>query len=133
MVSSRAKHDCSKDEYLGSTDKQRGCKCHRFFTQAAVSQPNCSRKRDEVRHVYKSVIRNWQISTSAYVFSWDNSITVVDVLRPNKTDVLSYLDGHQKPPQRWARATVWFGATEQPWVQEFQVRNLDFVSTLIFR
>ncbi|KAI0030480.1 copper amine oxidase [Vararia minispora EC-137] len=53
--------------------------------------------------------------------AWDNSITVVDTLLPNKTDVLAYFAGKASKPDRYARATIWFGTTENPWIQEFQV------------
>ena len=53
--------------------------------------------------------------------SWDNTIQVVDTLLPNKTAVLPYLDGSGSKPDRYAKAIIWFGASEEPWLQEFQV------------
>ena len=58
--------------------------------------------------------------------SWDNTIQVVDTLLPNKTDVLPYLSGTGSKPDRYAKAIIWFGASEEPWLQEFQVRLEDF-------
>lgn len=53
--------------------------------------------------------------------SWDNSIMRVEVLTPNKTDVLPFTDGNQSVPERWARAAIWVGATVDAYVIEYQV------------
>ena len=58
-----------------------------------------------------------------YFSSWDNSIQIVDTLLPNKTAVLPYLDGTETKPERYAKAIIWFGASEEPWLQEFQVSH----------
>lgn len=55
--------------------------------------------------------------------SWDNSIMVVDLYTPNKTDALSYFAGGDAP-DRWAVASISFGATEEPYVQEWVVGPL---------
>ncbi|WVR09406.1 hypothetical protein IAU60_006473 [Kwoniella sp. DSM 27419] len=55
---------------------------------------------------------------------WDNTIMVVDLLPPNKTDALAYMDGQGSQPQRWAIASVLFGATEMPYVQDLAVGPL---------
>ncbi|PYI16855.1 putative membrane copper amine oxidase [Aspergillus violaceofuscus CBS 115571] len=45
---------------------------------------------------------------------WDNTITLVELMRPNKTDVLSYLD-HQGPaPSRYAHVVLDNRATTDP-------------------
>lgn len=38
---------------------------------------------------------------------------LLELLQPNKTDVLAYLSGSSGPPDRWARVVVQQGATEQ--------------------
>lgn len=43
----------------------------------------------------------------------DNSVVLLELLQPNKTDVLAYLNGTSGPPERWARVVVNQGATEQ--------------------
>jgi primary-amine oxidase len=55
--------------------------------------------------------------------SWDNSIMVVDLAAPNKTDALSYFAGGDEP-SRWATASISFGATEEPYVQQWVVGPL---------
>ncbi|KAH9915164.1 copper amine oxidase [Epithele typhae] len=61
--------------------------------------------------------------------SWDNTIQVVDTLLPNKTAVLPYLSGNGSKPDRYAKAIIWFGASEEPWLQEFQVGPLPISNT----
>ncbi|KAJ6545811.1 copper amine oxidase, partial [Mycena vulgaris] len=56
--------------------------------------------------------------------TWDNSIEMVDLVQPNKTDALEYLDNGGPVPDRFATARVAFGATEEPYVQEFAVGPL---------
>nr|XP_018261712.1 uncharacterized protein I303_06153 [Kwoniella dejecticola CBS 10117]OBR83870.1 hypothetical protein I303_06153 [Kwoniella dejecticola CBS 10117] len=53
--------------------------------------------------------------------AWDNTILVVDILPPNKTDALGYLDGDGEKPDRWAVASLLFGATEEPYAQDWVV------------
>ncbi|KZV72277.1 copper amine oxidase [Peniophora sp. CONT] len=77
---------------------------------------------DIVKYLHKQTELNLTASSDAG--TWDNAITVVDILRPNKTGVLAYLDGEGSAPDRYGRAVIYFGATEQPWVQEFQVGPL---------
>ena len=49
---------------------------------------------------------------------------VIDVNPPNKTDALDYFDIGGEIPKRWAKASISFGATEEPYVQEFVVGPL---------
>ncbi|WRT68621.1 uncharacterized protein IL334_005599 [Kwoniella shivajii] len=53
--------------------------------------------------------------------SWDNTIMVIDLLAPNKTDALDYLDKNGTMPERWAIASLLFGATEEPYAQDWVV------------
>nr|KIR88896.1 hypothetical protein I308_00977 [Cryptococcus tetragattii IND107] len=55
---------------------------------------------------------------------WDNTITVVDLLPPNKTEALSYMDGNGIKPERWAIASLLCGATEEPYAQDLIVGPL---------
>jgi len=54
--------------------------------------------------------------------AWDNWVTVTELLTPNKTDVLPYLDGSGPAPKRYARVVISYGATENPYRQEYMVR-----------
>ncbi len=49
---------------------------------------------------------------------------LVEALRPNKSDVLPYMDGDAEPPVRYARAVLSFGATEEPYYQDIMVGPL---------
>ena len=51
----------------------------------------------------------------------------MDLLQPNKTDALAYLDDDGPPPQRYARATLQFNSKEQPYIQEYMVGPLPLV------
>lgn len=64
----------------------------------------------------------------------------IDLLQPNKTDVLPFLAGGGVAPPRYARATLAFGASEEPYIREYivgpmakgnqtQARPLTFLST----
>ena len=56
--------------------------------------------------------------------SWDNVLQLVELLQPNKSDALTYLDSNGLAPVRYARARIAFGAREDAYVQEFQVGPL---------
>ena len=43
---------------------------------------------------------------------YDNYIMWIEALRPNKTDAVAYLDHEGPLPERWARASLFFGAEE---------------------
>ncbi|KAL8775892.1 MAG: hypothetical protein Q9194_003537 [Teloschistes cf. exilis] len=55
---------------------------------------------------------------------WDNKIIAVELLQPNKSDALSYLDSDTQAPVRNARALIRFGATLEPYLQEYLVGPL---------
>lgn len=52
---------------------------------------------------------------------WDNIILTVELVAPNKTDALSYIDGNGEKPVREALASILFGQYEEPYVQTFKV------------
>lgn len=56
--------------------------------------------------------------------SWDNVILLVELLQPNKSDALPYLNGVAAAPDRYAKATIQFQATEEPYIQEWMVGPL---------
>jgi primary-amine oxidase len=58
------------------------------------------------------------------VSSWDNVIVSLDLLQPNKTDALAYLERHGPAPVRYARATLQFNSKVQPYIQEYMVGPL---------
>ncbi len=58
------------------------------------------------------------------MFRWDNVIMNVELLQPNKSDALPYLESGGAAPSRYAKATLLFAATEEPYIQEFMVGPL---------
>ncbi|KAJ7159987.1 copper amine oxidase [Mycena crocata] len=64
------------------------------------------------------------LTAAADAGAWDNAIEVVDLVQPNKTDALDYLDNGGPAPDRFAVARIAFGATEEPWLQDFIVGPL---------
>ena len=48
----------------------------------------------------------------------------LDLLQPNKTDAINYLDKNASAPTRYAQATLSFGATTDPYFQEYMVGPL---------
>lgn len=54
---------------------------------------------------------------------------LVELLLPNKTDTLDYIDGRTAaPPTRYARVVVDIRATENPYIQDLQVGPLPISS-----
>ncbi|KAJ7320783.1 putative copper amine oxidase [Mycena albidolilacea] len=64
------------------------------------------------------------LTAAADAGAWDNAIEVVDLVQPNKTDALDYLDNDGPVPARYAVARIAFGATEEPYLQDFIVGPL---------
>ncbi|PVH72022.1 DUF1965-domain-containing protein [Cadophora sp. DSE1049] len=56
--------------------------------------------------------------------SWANTIESVDLLHPNKTDVLPYLADTKPAPARDARAMLMFRSAMEPYMQEWMVGPL---------
>ncbi|KHO00534.1 Copper amine oxidase [Metarhizium album ARSEF 1941] len=57
--------------------------------------------------------------------SWDNKILLVELLLPNKSDALPLLNNKTtKAPRRCARATLMFGATPNPYLQDYVIGPL---------
>ncbi|KAJ7661708.1 copper amine oxidase [Mycena rosella] len=64
------------------------------------------------------------LTAAADAGAWDNAIEVVDLVQPNKTDALEYLDNGGAVPDRFAVARIAFGATDEPYLQDFIVGPL---------
>ena len=58
------------------------------------------------------------------LYSWDNKILEVELLQPNKSDALAYLTESSPAPDRYARVQIRFGATLEPYIQEYQIGPL---------
>ncbi|KAK6371693.1 hypothetical protein LTS17_008516 [Exophiala oligosperma] len=64
------------------------------------------------------------LTANANATSWDNVIVQVETLQPNKSDALPYLNGEGPKPARYARATLQFQATMEPYIREYMVGPL---------
>ncbi len=49
-------------------------------------------------------------------------------MQPKKSDALSYFDSGAAAPDRYARVVIQFGATLEPYIQEYQVGPLPVVN-----
>ncbi|KAI2080782.1 hypothetical protein LOZ04_004158 [Ophidiomyces ophidiicola] len=64
------------------------------------------------------------LTAASNATSWDNIIVLVELLQPNKSNALPYLNDNGPAPDRYARAGIQFRATEEPYVQDFMVGPL---------
>ncbi|KAH0597518.1 hypothetical protein MHUMG1_04897 [Metarhizium humberi] len=65
------------------------------------------------------------LTTEDAAGSWDNKILLVELLAPNKSDTLPFLNNKTTtPPPRCARATLMFGATPSPYLQDYVIGPL---------
>lgn len=55
---------------------------------------------------------------------WDNSILLVELMQPNKSDALSYIDGSGPPPARYAHVVIDHRASEDPYYGDILVGPL---------
>ncbi|KAE8257918.1 hypothetical protein A4X13_0g2025 [Tilletia indica] len=79
---------------------------------------------EEATSVVEYLHRHFNLTHAEDAGPWDNAVSVVDLVPPNKTEALSYLDGDGPIPLRWAKASISFGATETPYLQDFAVGPL---------
>ncbi|KAF9776879.1 hypothetical protein IL306_004871 [Fusarium sp. DS 682] len=66
----------------------------------------------------------FNLTTAKDAGSRDNKIVSVELMMPNKTDVLPFLSNSSGSPERYALATVMFGAPETAYIQDFKVGPL---------
>ena len=64
------------------------------------------------------------LTVSENATEWDNSILLVELMIPNKTDVLAYLDGNATEPPRFAHIMLDNRATESPMYSDLLVGPL---------
>ncbi|OBS29614.1 hypothetical protein FPOA_03550 [Fusarium poae] len=63
--------------------------------------------------------------------SRDNKIMSVELMMPNKSDVLPFLSDSSGAPTRYALAAVMFGAPEEAYLQEFKVGPLPITNSSV--
>lgn len=55
---------------------------------------------------------------------WDNTVLLVELQIPNKTDVVAHIDGGGAAPERWAHVVLDYRATTEPYYQDLLVGPL---------
>ncbi|KAJ7032822.1 copper amine oxidase [Mycena alexandri] len=104
-----------------------------FSAVVSAPKPNIflSLSNDEAAAVISFLHNQTELNLTANAVAgpWDNAIEVVDLVQPNKTDALAYLDNGGPIPARYAMARIAFGATEKPYLQEFMVGPLPISKT----
>lgn len=64
------------------------------------------------------------LTTAENATSWDNVIDFIQLLPPNKTDALAYVDGDSPEPPRYAQVSLSLAATENATYTEITVGPL---------
>ncbi|KAK5165228.1 uncharacterized protein LTR77_009326 [Saxophila tyrrhenica] len=64
------------------------------------------------------------LTNSSKAGEWDNTLLLVELNVPNKTDVLPYIDGNASAPERWAHAVLDMRASEDPVLADILVGPL---------
>ncbi|GJN93983.1 hypothetical protein Rhopal_007046-T1 [Rhodotorula paludigena] len=64
------------------------------------------------------------LTAAADAGSWDNLITVIDLLVPNKTESLAYMAGTGPEPERYAYASIMHNSLEEPYLEDYMVGPL---------
>ncbi|KAJ2906807.1 hypothetical protein MKZ38_010798 [Zalerion maritima] len=68
------------------------------------------------------------LTTSGEAGEWDNTIILVELMAPNKTDALAYLDGTGSAPDRYAHAIIDHAAGEDAYYGDIIVGPLPVVN-----
>ena len=68
--------------------------------------------------------KDLNLTVSVNATEWSNSILLVELMIPNKTDVLAYIDGDAKAPTRYAHVSLDLRATLEPTYRDILVGPL---------
>ncbi|EXJ64035.1 hypothetical protein A1O7_00370 [Cladophialophora yegresii CBS 114405] len=93
---------------------------HRHF-QAPAENPWAELDDAEASQLYLWLHENTNLFDSA---SDTNALNLVELLRPNKSDVADYLDHGGPPPERWARLSNLESKGDEAFVKEYMVGPL---------
>ncbi|RPA87874.1 copper amine oxidase [Ascobolus immersus RN42] len=126
---------------------QKRANIHKILDRRETSTPEdplCSDKTERLikapkHNVWDSLTVDEVVTVTGYMFTdsgynltkteeagnWDNTIALVELFLPNKTDALAYIDGKtDKLPERYAHVIVDMRATEEPYMQDLLVGPL---------
>ncbi|OAP58372.1 hypothetical protein AYL99_07462 [Fonsecaea erecta] len=99
-------------------------KHHRHF-QAPAENPWAELGEVEASQVYLWLQKNTNIFNSTDGVSNNNSpLNLIELLRPNKSDVVDYLDHHGPVPERWARLSTVETKGDDAFIVEYMVGPL---------
>jgi hypothetical protein len=80
---------------------------------------------EEVGSIIKWLLKPEQGLNIAYpsddATAFDNILEVVELVMPNKTDALNYMDKGGEMPKRYARVTIDVGNSDIPYLDEYMV------------
>lgn len=68
--------------------------------------------------------KDLNLTTTDKAGEWDNTILLVELMIPNKSDVLSFIDGYNKPPTRFAHVVLDHRASVDPYYADTLVGPL---------
>ncbi|KAJ5587639.1 uncharacterized protein N7459_003404 [Penicillium hispanicum] len=68
------------------------------------------------------------LTTTKEAGNWDNTIELVELMQPNKTDVLGYIDEGGKAPSRYAHVVIDHRATTEPYYADILVGPLPIIN-----
>jgi primary-amine oxidase len=104
-------------------------------TKAPYENVFCSLSNDEAASVigWLHEQESLNLTNADEAGDWDNSIMVVELYTPNKTDAVKYFDKGGEKPDRWAVASLSFGAVEEPYIQDWVIGPLPISeNTMLF-
>ncbi|KAL4807301.1 copper amine oxidase [Aspergillus unguis] len=89
---------------------------------------------DETADVAKWLFGRHELNLTStdYAGEWDNTIALIELNRPNKTQVLPYLDGSGPAPTRYAHVRLNNRATEDPYYADILVGPLPISNVSIW-
>ncbi|GAA5905162.1 hypothetical protein JCM6882_000397 [Rhodosporidiobolus microsporus] len=81
---------------------------------------------DEAEDVLQFLFKQEELNLTAQADagSWDNTVGVIDLAVPNKTETLPFLAGEGSAPPRYAQATLFFSAFEEPYIEDYLIGPL---------
>ncbi|RDW88702.1 putative copper amine oxidase [Coleophoma cylindrospora] len=119
-----------KNGYHSGTKRQlSGASCAAPAAQS-ISAPDinpwASLSDDEAASVLKWLFGQptLNLTATADAGEWDNTVLLVELMEPNKTDVISYLDGNGTAPSRYAHVVLDHRASVDPYYQDLLVGPL---------
>lgn len=116
-------------QYPDQILKKRGDDCN-FSFDKYISTPKENIWKDLTKEESEGLLEflyqdlSLNLTTYQNATAWDNYIDTYELLPPNKSDAIAYLDFDNSPPARYARVDTYFGTTESPHYKQLKVGPL---------